>query len=186
MKWNETRKHGQEKWDCSTKSKGWGRTRQGRRGWSERALLGDIWAQSPRTEPNEYLGKSVPSEPRDLPNCRDNSKSLFLATKLGDACYTAIDNRKAKWVQHLVQNLPPTQLLPLCWVMSAFCFISKRLIFSGQISRWGSSSNLLRHLPSRAHVPDCAGIQICPTLQCLLNGHHACLPVPSLLRFFKI
>lgn len=48
-------------------------------GWSHM----DIW------------GRESQVSPGDSHNCED-SKLLFSVTKLGDACYTAADNRKAK------------------------------------------------------------------------------------------
>ena len=41
-------------------------------------------------------GRVSQVSPGDLENCGENSKSLLLATKLGDACYTEVDNRKTK------------------------------------------------------------------------------------------
>lgn len=72
--------------------------------------------------------------PGDSQNCEGNSK-LFLATKLGDVCYAAVDNRKAKIssVPGLESVPPPTPSTVLGYVISLL-HMSKHLKVSGQIS----------------------------------------------------
>lgn len=137
-------------------------------------------------------GRVSQVSPGDLQNCGDNSKWLFLATKLGDACYTAVDNRKAKMSsapspESASHSTPST----VVGYVSFLLHISKRLISSGQISLTSFtlrvlSSNLLQHLLPESTYLTVVGPRSVPPLECLLDGHHPCLPVPPLLRFFKI
>lgn len=79
-------------------------------------------------------GRVSQVSPGDSQNGEGNSK-LFLATKLGDVCYAAVDNRRAKIssVPGLECVPPPTPSTVLGYV-SSLLHVSKHLKVSGQIS----------------------------------------------------
>lgn len=132
-------------------------------------------------------GRVSQVSPGDLQNCGDNSQWLFLATKLGDARYTEVDNRKVKVSsapspESASHSTPSTVL----GYVSFLLHISKRLISSGQISLTSFtlrvlSSNLLQHLlPETTYLTVVGSRSVLP-LECRLM---AITPVSLSLHCF--